>query len=493
MPFCSFSEGAAMFDVTPIENMFLLEYLPTAPDGYLRVYLYARMLCLHPELGGELADVAKALHMEEEAVFNAFSYWERMGLVERLSDRPPTYAIRPLKGGGEVQTEMDRDYYKYREFNASLQALFPPGEMLQPNQYQMANDWLNVLGFSQEAALRMLEYEIRQPGGKRAASVFKRANKRAEEWADRGIRSLEDVNQAISYDDQVYSLASAVMKQFAMNRRPTVNELDCVRRWIEDWKLTEQDVIDACAQTTKSRAPSFGYLDAILKARVESGSNDHFEAVKEVLRELGASNTVPTPDQTRKYAALLEQGFDKEALMLAAVQCARKRKHSFEDLEWMAEEWGKAGVRSRADAEKYISDMQQATREVRSLLETAGLSRRPNMDDLARYESWRARFSPELIQCAAECARGRRVPVVYMDKLLSAWEQSGATTPEAARAQHAQVTGAERPAARVAAPQTQNYQQHSYTEEDYGADFYYDPAKDYGKPARDDGQEGDAQ
>ena len=37
MPFCSFSEGAAMFDVTPIENMFLLEYLPTAPEGFLRV------------------------------------------------------------------------------------------------------------------------------------------------------------------------------------------------------------------------------------------------------------------------------------------------------------------------------------------------------------------------------------------------------------------------------------------------------------------------
>ena len=478
MPFCSFSEGAAMFDVTPIENMFLLEYLPTAPDGYLRVYLYARMLCLHPELGGELADVAKALHMEEEAVFNAFSYWERMGLVERLSDRPPTYAIRPLKGGGAVQTEMDRDYYKYREFNSALQGLFPPGEMLQPNQYQMANDWLNVLGFSQDAALRMLEYEIHQPGGKRAASVFKRADKRAAEWADRGIRTLEDVNRAISYDDQVYSLASAVMKQFAINRKPTVNELDCVRRWIGEWKLTEGDVIEACAQTTKSRAPSFGYLDAILKARVESGSNDHFEAVKEVLRELGASNTVPTPDQTRKYDALLEQGFDKEALMLAAVQCARKRKHSFEDLEWMAEEWGKAGVRSRADAERYISDMQQATREVRSLLETAGLSRRPNMDDLARYASWRARFSPELIQCAAECARGRKVPMIYMDKLLSAWEQSGATTPEAARAQHAQVTGAERAsgAEKQAAPV--NFQQRSYTAEE-SQSVYFDLAKYY--------------
>ena len=122
MPFCSFSKNAAMFDVTPIENMFLLEYLPTAPDGFLRVYLYARMLCLHPELGGEIADMARALRMEEEAVFNAFSYWERQGLVERLSDRPPTYALLPLKTHAAPQKSgMERDYYEYREFNASLQ------------------------------------------------------------------------------------------------------------------------------------------------------------------------------------------------------------------------------------------------------------------------------------------------------------------------------------------------------------------------------------
>ena len=74
-----------------------------------------------------------------------------------------------------------------------------------------------------------------------------------------------------------------------------------------------------------------------------------------------------------------------------------------------------------------------------------------------------------------------------MDKLLSAWEMSGVTTPEAARAQHAQVAGAAREAAASEKrPSAMNYQQHSYTEEDYGADFYYDPAKDYG-------QEGDAQ
>ena len=49
MPFCSFGENAAMFDMTPIDNMFLLEYMPGAPRDYVCVYLYARMLCLHPE------------------------------------------------------------------------------------------------------------------------------------------------------------------------------------------------------------------------------------------------------------------------------------------------------------------------------------------------------------------------------------------------------------------------------------------------------------
>ena len=143
----------------------------------------------------------------------------------------------------------------------------------------------------------------------------------------------------------------------------------------------------------------------------------------------------------------------------------------------MIGKWGEAGVRTREQAEKYVSDMQQATREVRSLLEAAGLSRRPNMDDLERYEHWKREYSPKLMRCAAECARGTRMPVKYMEKLLSEWKKEGIETPEAARARH----GATAAAPGAGAPPQRNYQQHSYTEADFGEDFYYDPAKDYGE------------
>ena len=469
MPFCSFSEGAAMFDVTPIENMFLLEYLPAAPENFLRVYLYARMLCLHPELGGDISEMARSLNMDEDQVVNAFTYWEHQGLVERLTDRPLSYAVRPLKTGYAVPLDPDQDFYKYRDYNSALQDMFAGKEVPEPRHYKMANDWLNVLGYTQEAALRLLEYEIGQPGGKKLNAVFRRADKRALEWAERGIHTLEDVEKAISYDGHVTAVAKSVLKQFAIARQPSVDELNCVRRWINEWKLDEATILAACAQTTIARSPSIGYLDALLKSRRESETDQYFDAVKLVLRELGAVGIAPTPETLRKYAALIEAGFDGETIVLAAVQCARKHKNSFEELEWMLAEWAKAGVFSHEQAEKYLSDMRRTTAEVRNLLEKAGLVRRPTMDDIEKYENWKKKYGQDMVFCAAEMAAGTNMPMRYMAKLLAEWEKANITTPEAAKARKAQPVQSS----------NQNYQQREYKNDDYGKDFFYDPAADY--------------
>ena len=50
MPFCKFADGDAMHSFTSIENIFMLEYLPEAPSDFVKVYLYARMVCAHPEI-----------------------------------------------------------------------------------------------------------------------------------------------------------------------------------------------------------------------------------------------------------------------------------------------------------------------------------------------------------------------------------------------------------------------------------------------------------
>ena len=467
MPFCSFDRNAGMYDSTPIENMFLLEYLPTAPEDFLRVYLYARMLCLHPELGDGMDELARALHMESDAVYDAMTYWERQGLVRRLTDRPPTYAILPvMQGVSGMSNSMESDYYEYRDFNANLQAIFG-SELLQPKQYAMANDWINILGFTQDAVLKMVEEKYRRSRAKKPHGFFNKLNETAAQWAERGIRTVEDVERALESDGQVEKVAATVMKHLSMNRTATADELKLVSTWIHDWKLSQDEIIAACAETTKSRSPSLAYLNSILESH-RTGEGDSFGLLKAVLKELG-SNVPPTPEQMKWFTQMLQQGFEAETLRLAAAECARKRQHRFDDLSALCDEWGKMNLQMFIDADAYVQAMNQLRTEVRELLQICGASRAPQRGDVKYYESWMNVHSRDLIAYAAECARGMDKPMLYINKILSEWEKSGIKTVNEARAQHEGRSYAKPVASAPASNPALNYEQRSNDQTNYSS------------------------
>lgn len=47
MAMFSFDEQAALFDVTPLPNQFILNYLPEASGDAVRVYLFGLVACYH--------------------------------------------------------------------------------------------------------------------------------------------------------------------------------------------------------------------------------------------------------------------------------------------------------------------------------------------------------------------------------------------------------------------------------------------------------------
>ena len=91
MPTFQCDTSALLWDATAVSNAFLCEFMPTAPDGYVKVYLYGLMYAhggmLEEE--GVLDDLAKALEMQRADVEQALRYWERCRLL------PP---LHPAKG-----------------------------------------------------------------------------------------------------------------------------------------------------------------------------------------------------------------------------------------------------------------------------------------------------------------------------------------------------------------------------------------------------------
>ena len=69
---------------TPVENMFINEYMNSAPGDYVKVYLFALM---YAGLGTDLtnADVARHLNMEPEDVLKAWTYWEKQNVIRNFA------------------------------------------------------------------------------------------------------------------------------------------------------------------------------------------------------------------------------------------------------------------------------------------------------------------------------------------------------------------------------------------------------------------------
>ena len=476
MAFCSFADGAAMFDVTPIENLFLMEYMFDAPDQALKVYLYARMLALHPELGGSVSDMSKALHLTEDEVRRAFDYWERRELISRVSDLPAYQFLAPRQQTGG-KSALDQEIYANREFNNRLQKLFDD-KLISQHDLNRAADWVNVLRIDKDAVVRLVEFGIETSIKDKPApsTVFKKMDKYAEEWSKQGVHTLADMERAIA-EEKWLSITKAVMKKLGLNRTPTDPELALVRHWTDDWGLSKEEILDACNATISGRNPSFKYLDTILSNR-RAEPEGQFKALSEILRELNPQIVHPTPDQQERYNKLLEEGFDRELIKLAAIQCHRANKDRFDDLEWRLHIWRKDGVATPEEADAYMREMGALARELRGIYQIAGYDdRRPGYSAIDTYRRWKAAYPAELIRFAAECSKNAGGSMAYMDKLLEGWAQSGATTVEAARDQHA----ARRLTAAPAANPALDYEQREYKEEDFGDDFYFDYEKMFGK------------
>lgn len=90
MSFCRLSSDYIKDGYTPIDNVFLLKYMPSADDTFTKVYLYGLTLAfLGEQSENTMEKISLALKMPEQKVLSAFKYWEEKGLVT-ISVSSPT-------------------------------------------------------------------------------------------------------------------------------------------------------------------------------------------------------------------------------------------------------------------------------------------------------------------------------------------------------------------------------------------------------------------
>ena len=154
MAFCAFDDSAALFDSTPVENMFITEYMLRAPGDFVKVYLYALMLCYHPSPRMSLSAMAKDLDMQEEDVERAFKYWARDGLVRQVGDNPVRFTLANLKQLTLTRAENPGDkLYNQKNVQLIQEAERILNRQLNVSEKNVILDWCDVLELPEEVVL----------------------------------------------------------------------------------------------------------------------------------------------------------------------------------------------------------------------------------------------------------------------------------------------------------------------------------------------------
>ncbi len=441
-------DQAWVFGATPVENLFLTEYLPYADGDQVKVYLSG---LYHARRGGEgfgVAELAKELNLEEPQVEAALRYWERRRLVERIGDNPPAFTFHHL--GQRMLTGQDGIALEraYVEFSEAAYAQFGTRRKLRPSDVVMAYEWVTELGLSPEIVLMLLNHMAETRG---VHFSFKSAQSLAVMMKEDGVDSPEQAENYLSHSKRSHAGAKAVLAQFNMRRLPTEPELALYRKWTEEWGFDDAAILKATEQTVSANNPSFSYLNGILERLRSKGTTSR--KMEKVLKEEGedAAQVKAVLDilglrvspftVMAAYNALREKY--APGLILLAARAVAARGGTFEHIEARLIAWAESGLDTEDKVRRRLQELKAYEQVTLRLYERLGLHAVPGERELSQVKQWKTDgFSEEMLMLAADESRSSKRKLIYMETVLKNWKKDNVFTPEAAaKRQEAQASG----------------------------------------------------
>ena len=257
MPLCMLSREAALMGVTPVCNIFISDYMPSAPENYVKVYLYGLMLCHTSRT--EANELSLALKMSEEEVTAAFCYWQELGLVTFVNADPPEVRyLSPLES--EKSARRVSAGAEYTGLVRTVRALF--GErLLSENELRRMIDWVEVFGMSIDCAEEVVRYCIGIKGRRVSMNYMDAV---AKSWADGGVLTAEAAAEHESRLSRLTTGAQKLKKSFGSSRAVTDAELKAYEKWTKGWGFDEETIMAVAMNITGASDMNFAYLDRVL-------------------------------------------------------------------------------------------------------------------------------------------------------------------------------------------------------------------------------------
>ncbi|MDR7869785.1 MAG: DnaD domain protein [Tissierellaceae bacterium] len=333
---------------TPIENIFINDYMPMANGTYVKVYLlgfkYAYDKDYKIEVNNET--ISKHLNIPLEDVLRAWDFWQSKGIIEKI----------PVDGNKSINYKVKFLSLKQLYIKNNIKLFTTENETVKPTKHntedlikankipevnnmfnnidhiirrqtvplekQKILSWITDYNMNPDVIEKAFSYGVERKGIKKLAYI----EGIIRNWYDDGLTNMEAIMESFKNKDEKYYIYQKIMKALGLERRPIRDdEKDLIDKWFEEYKFDIDVVLKAC-EADKNPTPSIKYVNGILKSwykkDIKTVEDVDILDKPEVKVDRGRNTQVRRPKATATRFHNFEQ---------------RTNKYSSEDLEKMAQ------------------------------------------------------------------------------------------------------------------------------------------------------------
>ncbi len=477
MGFCKFSSQSIISNKTEVDNIFINDYLPYAPENAVKVYLYGLYKCNNSSAyDNSLESFSKVLKVSEDEILEIYEYWQNEGLVQVLNTIPIEIRYMPIKN--VVANTKKFNTGKYSNFNIQAQEIIE-GRMISPNEYSEYYDVLETLHIEPEALLMIMKYCVNLKGANVGYNYILTV---AKNWAYDNVRTVTDVEERLIAYEQYNDNIKLVLKALGVKRAAKLEEKELYLKWTKELDYSLETILSVVKLIKKpTNKINFTYLDERLLKYYEMKLMTieeivEFEENKSQMYNLARKTAKALGLYYENYDSIVESyiskwismGFTEGAVEKIAQYCFKNSIRKFEDMNVRILKFYKLGLLSLESLQKYFAEVLSEDEKIKELLLLLGIERAVNSYDREYYKNWTKNWymSEDLISYGANLAAGKAQPMRYLNGILARWHENKVSTVEKAKEGNLELNErvtTKKPSA--------NIKSHDYTKEELNALF----------------------
>ena len=271
---------------TPIENIFINDYMPQADGTYVKVYLmgykYAK-----DRLDFNNETLSKNLNLPLSDVLNAWNYWENEGIIiKHETDDEYNYIVefvnlkqfyvdnvyKHIRNVNDKNSYVDNDKLISTARNPEIKTMMEEiedmlGRPLKVSEKQKIITWLNKYKTKPNMMIQAFSYSVNNKKIKR----FNYIESVVSAWYDAGVVDLDTMVEYLEKRNDRFSAYSRISKALGFNRTLTEAEMRTIDRWIDEWDFSMEMILKCLDNSTKINNPNLNYFDKILSEWYKNG------------------------------------------------------------------------------------------------------------------------------------------------------------------------------------------------------------------------------